>query len=210
MPPPGDGLSVPALTPRPLKPSAAPGWRSCCSLSLYPGCWVVWLLACGCWPLRGGRPGPSPDPMRQRWHCPMARTRCLHSTDHADAEQRTWLPAARNSLRRPGLLPCRDHGGLQPSGHHHRWVAPQRPAAVPLDQDAAGQPQDQLQRHLFCFQLCQGRQALPRRLLLSLQPAPLAGGDDRSDHQCGLLLYALQRTGSKGCEGLWAIMKWHR
>ena len=37
--------------------------------------------------------------------------------------------------------------------HRHWWEPPQRSAAVPLDQHAAGQPQNQLQRDLPCLQL---------------------------------------------------------
>jgi hypothetical protein len=43
------------------------------------------------------------------------------------------------------------------------------------------------------------------RLLLPLQQTLFAGGDDRTDRQCGLLLYALRRTGSQGRGGLWVI-----
>jgi hypothetical protein len=50
-------------------------------------------------------------------------------------------------------------------------------------------------------------QAVPRWLLLPLQPALLAGGDHRTDRQCGLLLYALHGEGSQGCGVLWVIKR---
>ena len=49
------------------------------------------------------------------------------------------------------------------------------------------------------------RQALPGRLLLPIQPSLLDGWDDRTDRQCGLLLYAAVKTGSQGRGGLWVI-----
>jgi transposase-like protein len=53
---------------------------------------------------------------------------------------------------------------------------------------------------LACFRAVTN-QALPRRLLLPLQQALLAGSHDRTDRQCGLLLYALYRKGSQGRGG---------
>jgi hypothetical protein len=53
---------------------------------------------------------------------------------------------------------------------------------------------------LACFRAVTN-QLLPRRLLLPLQQALLAGSHDRTDRQCGLLLYALYRKGSQGRGG---------
>ena len=41
--------------------------------------------------------------------------------------------------------------------------------------------------------------------MLPLQPSLLDGWDERTDRQCGLLLYAGHRTGSQGRGGLWVI-----
>ncbi len=38
--------------------------------------------------------------------------------------------------------------------------------------------------------------------MLPLQSPLLDGGDDQPERQCGLLLYALHRVGSRGREGL--------
>jgi hypothetical protein len=46
-----------------------------------------------------------------------------------------------------------------------------------------------------------------RRYLLPLQPSLLDGWDDRTDRQCGLLLYAGHRTGSQGRGALWVIKR---